>query len=98
MAKAKTVRLQAAPEVLSLLATAIATYADAAYPPGGTECSQVARETLMDSARSIKAQAQNGVVEIRTRQRRMIAAATEWFSDEQLDRDDIRRTALKALF
>ena len=39
--------------VFRTLAEAIQKYADAAYPPGGSECAQSAREGLLDTARSI---------------------------------------------
>jgi len=67
-----------------LLAEALSSYAHAAYPPGGTECAQVSRETLLTSAREIAANAASSHgAELRRRQRSMMKAAVQWyFSDE----------------
>ena len=49
----KTFQLRCTSEQAEELASALETFALAAYPPGGSECAQVASETLRDSARLI---------------------------------------------
>jgi len=71
-------------EEAQLLAKALHTYALAAYPPGGSECAQVSRETLQESAREIEANAatEKGA-QLRRRQRVQMKAAVKWyFSNE----------------
>ncbi|MGD2119485.1 MAG: hypothetical protein PVG66_14075 [Chromatiales bacterium] len=73
----KTVRLTFNQTESAAIARAIAAYAQAAYPPGGTECSQVAHETLLDTARQIDNH--TGELEIRRRQLPMLKAAINWY-------------------
>ena len=64
------------------LAEAIRAYAHAAFPPGGSECAQVSREALLDSA-SICAAHEQGLLILRKRQMPQIRAAVRWyFGDE----------------
>ena len=64
------------------LCAAIRMYAEAAYPPGGSECAQVARETLMDAANSIEQQyAEHAQAEISGRLRSQLKLATEFFAE-----------------
>ena len=82
--KSKTFDLDASAEEAALIAGALHSYAHTAYPPGGSECSQVARETLLESARAISdASALGRIVQLRRRQRPLFKAALRWyFSDE----------------
>jgi len=80
----KTFSLRATPEEAAQLAGALTAYAHAAFPPGGSECAQVSRETLLESARQIAAQAgtDNGA-QLRRRQRKVFKSALQWyFSDD----------------
>lgn len=65
------------------LVRAIQSYALAAYPPGGSECAQVARETLMNTATLIETGCLEGkFVEISSRQRPLLKAAVNWYCGE----------------
>jgi hypothetical protein len=63
------------------LAEAIRAYAQAAYPPGGSECAQVARETLFDTAKHCAAHA-GGVLVLNKRQLPMLRSALHWWFGE----------------
>ena len=79
--KQKTFTLKAAnQDEAQLLAEAINSYALAAYPPGGSECAQVSRETLQESARTIASDAasEHGA-QLRRRQRTQLKAAVKWY-------------------
>lgn len=69
--------------VRDLLCGAIRDYALAAYPPGGSECAQVARYTLLELATRIEQgiSTDDGTVEISRRPRAMVKAALEYFCD-----------------
>lgn len=85
MAKpAKTFNIRCASTQAAQLAEALAVYAHAAYPPGGSECAQVARDALLASARSIAEDAANhDGAQISRRQRGMIKAAVQWYFSDQ---------------
>lgn len=59
------------------LAQVVRAYTNAAYPRGGSECAQVAREALLDAADHI-ASHQGGQLEIRKRLLPQIRAAVRW--------------------
>lgn len=82
--RTKTFTLDVTTGEAKQIATALHAFAYAAYPPGGSECSQVAHETLIDSARQVAQQAAgNGPAPLRRRQRTLLKAAVQWyFSDE----------------
>lgn len=66
------------------LSEALRGYADAAYPPGGSECAQVARETLRDSANVIDREASStDGASLRRRQRALIRSAVAWYFGDQ---------------
>ncbi|MCB1723907.1 MAG: hypothetical protein KDJ39_09465 [Gammaproteobacteria bacterium] len=64
-------------EQAAALARAVDWYAAAAYPPGGSECAQVARETLRDAATVIGAHA-GGRLVVRKRLLPQLRAALTW--------------------
>lgn len=78
--KTKTFTLQCSVEHANLLSEAITTYAHAAYPPGGSECAQVSREALLESANNIRqyAASEQGA-DLRKRQRAMLKSAIAWY-------------------
>ena len=86
--------------VRDILCTAIRDYAIAAYPPGGSDCAQVARYTLLELANQIEAGIVDAVasVEISRRPRAMIRAALQY----HFDRADAEHNAMsvhqRALF
>ena len=63
------------------LAQALRAYVDAAYPAGGSECAQVARETLRDTAAACAAHP-GGPLQLRKRQVPQIKAAIQWSLNE----------------
>ena len=49
----KQIILHCSRAMCEMLSVILRNYADAAYPPGGSDCSQSARESLMQSAQAI---------------------------------------------
>jgi len=82
--KSRTFSLVASSEEARMLAEALSSYAQAAYPPGGSECAQVARESLLESAREIASNAAGPAgATLSRRQRAIMKAGVRWyFSDE----------------
>ena len=62
-------------------ATAVRAYAEAAYPPGGSECAQVAHQTLLDTASACEIHT-DGALRLRKRQLPMLRAAVRWSLSE----------------
>jgi hypothetical protein len=63
------------------LSRAIAAYAHAAFPDGGSECAQVSREALLDIARQCD-QHTGGELPLRKRQLGQLRAAVTWYFSE----------------
>jgi hypothetical protein len=95
----KTFTLQATPEEAARLSEALAAYAYAAFPPGGSECAQVSRETLLESARQI---AQRGATatgaQLRRRQRKVFRSALQWYFSDAGPGDPTQCAAMLAKF
>jgi hypothetical protein len=70
-----------------ILCAAIREYAHAAWPPGGSECAQTARYTLLELAADIDAgiSADSAAVEISKRPKAMIRAAIDYYFNRQDD-------------
>ena len=84
MAK-KTFVIKCDAEVAALLADQIAAYTMAAYPPGGSDCAQVARDALLTVANTIREEVRiNGIANISVRIRSMLKATVK-FHYQQLD-------------
>lgn len=77
--KKRTIDIQAGPRGRAILAEAIRCFAEAAYPPGGSDCAQVSRETLFNSAAAIAGDA--GTPQVSSRQRVMLRQAARWYCD-----------------
>ena len=77
------INLQCDVAVRDILCTAIRDYAHAAYPPGGSDCAQVARYTLLELAQQIEQgiREDNGSLLISRRPRAMLRAALEYYYD-----------------
>lgn len=87
--KSKTFTVRCSAEQAAALAQALRAYAEAAYPPGGSECAQVARETLRDSAAAIEQAASSDQgAQLRRRQRALIRTAVAWYHNDQQQDDD----------
>jgi hypothetical protein len=65
------------------LVEALLFYTDAAYPPGGAECGQVARVSLTDTANALQGEpdVDTGGVEISRRIRAMLKTAINYYVD-----------------
>ena len=78
----KSITLSCETEAAQHLAEAVRAYAHAAFPPGGSECAQVSREALLDTASHCDTHP-GGELALRKRQMPQIRAAVRWyFSDE----------------
>lgn len=73
--------------VLTLLPEALRDYADAAHPPGGSPCSQAAREHLLDLAGRLEAglQRHSEVLHYPRRMRATLRAAVQWRLEQTSD-------------
>ncbi len=91
----RVVTLDCSPAQAVRLAEALRTYVDAAYPRGGSPCAQVARETLLDTARQLAAD--DGPATIPRRQRHLVRAATEWYWGEDGPGDTSTETVQRLL-
>lgn len=78
------------------LADAIRAYTEAAYPRGGSECAQVAREALFDAAAHCAAHP-GGPLSLNKRQLPMLRSALHWWVDEGLGGTDDNGGRLRAL-
>lgn len=83
MPRDKTISLEAPPEALVELSRILRIYAEAAWPPGGSECAQASRESLISVANDIELAQQNtpGRAEFSRRQRATFRAALEYASE-----------------
>ncbi|MGD9000151.1 MAG: hypothetical protein PVF75_07035 [Granulosicoccaceae bacterium] len=78
----KHLTLSAPPELLKELCSALRLYADAAWPPGGSECSQAARETLLNAVQGIEAGIAAGAPPSMSRRlRATVRAAIDYYAE-----------------
>jgi hypothetical protein len=68
-------------DLSGVLADAITAYAHAAFPDGGSECAQVSREALLETARQVHAHP-GGTIGLRKRQMPQLRAAVNWYFAE----------------
>jgi len=80
------------------IAEAIEVYAHAAYPVGGSDCAQVSREALLDSAKAFSSLEADDIVQVRKRQRRPLKAAVDWYFSMEGPGDHSKGPELGALF
>ena len=78
------------------LGQAIHAYAHAAYPDGGSECAQVARQTLLETAALCESHADGRLV-LRRRQLPLLRAAVRWFFSTEGPGDVESRPAVETL-
>lgn len=92
----RSVDLALDPAARRVFCQAIRRYAAVAYPPGGSECAQVARETLLNTVQAIEATptVQPGIT-LPKRQLAMLTGAVEWCgeNDPDIDRLALDRVA-----
>ena len=75
--------LQLDAETAGQIASAVFIYADAAYPPGGSECAQATNQTLKDLAGRISRSAEQAFI-LKKRQLPLIKAAIRWYYSEHV--------------
>ena len=80
------------------IAEAIEVYAHAAYPVGGSDCAQVSRDALLDSAKAFSSLEADGIVQVRKRQRRPLKAAVDWYFSMEGPGDHSKGPELGGLF
>jgi hypothetical protein len=79
----RQLRLACGPRSCALLCEAIEGYAAAAFPPGGSECAQASRESLLTLAAGWRAQqAAAGAITLRSRQRPLLRAAVTTYFEQ----------------
>lgn len=82
---AKTFRIECPAALQEILCVAIREYAGAAYPPGGSDCGQVAKQALMDAAEKLESgfAASGGVhAELSRRLRAHVKAACKYYVEQ----------------
>ena len=81
-----------------LLAAILRQYADAAYPKGGSECSQSARESLLSSAGELVSgwQLEKQATSMSRRLRVMAKAAVEYHAQKLAAEEDLPAAERKA--
>lgn len=92
--KTRTFDIPAGPRGRAVLADAIRTFAHAAYPPGGSDCAQVARETLFTTAANIETS--DGPAQASRRHRVLLRQAVQWYGENIEEQSEQQRTALTA--
>lgn len=96
---AKTIRIECPPAMLKVLSEAIREYAEAAYPPGGSECGQVAKQALLDAVDKLESgfAVSGGVyAELSRRLRAHVKAACQYYA-ERHQRSDMGTLLLRLL-
>jgi hypothetical protein len=77
----RVVEVELPAPLAATLAEAVSAYAHAAFPDGGSECAQVSRQALLDTARSCATHS-GGTLTLRKRQMPQVRAAVEWYFAE----------------
>jgi hypothetical protein len=88
--KSRTLLIRCDPGQAVLLAEALSAYVDAAYPRGGSECAQAAREALLDSASAIARDAGAEGAAISRRQRGLLRTAVRWYWEERGEPEQVQ--------
>jgi len=77
----KTMQIQADRSLREELAAALRFYAEAAYPPGCSECGQAAREALLNTEAQLLQDTDSGPVTISRRVKPRLKAALEYYCE-----------------
>ena len=95
---AKKLTLHCTQSMCGLLSDILRQYADAAYPRGGSECSQSARESLLSSAEALVAgwQPDTQSTTMSRRLRVMAKAAVEYHAQSLVAEEDLPAAERKA--
>ena len=81
----KVITLQAPAEAIQTLCRVVDAYVEAAYPAGGSECSQSAREALQSTAQQLhhNYDTENGLVTISRRVKAHLKSALQYYAQTQ---------------
>lgn len=82
---AKTLRIECPAALHEILCLAIREYAAAAYPAGGSECGQVAKQALTDAAAKLEtdlAENDGAYAELSRRMRSHVKAACQYYVEQ----------------
>ncbi|VAW93354.1 hypothetical protein MNBD_GAMMA21-967 [hydrothermal vent metagenome] len=84
----KTIILYAPPAAIQTLAEAVTAYVEAAYPAGGSECAQSAREALLSTVLTLRNEYDNDnrSVSISRRIKAHLKSALEYYPQTQAER------------
>ena len=94
--KRRNFGIPAGPRGRAVLADAIGCFAHAAYPPGGSDCAQVSRETLFTTAATIDSSVETP--QVSTRHRVLLRQAVQWYcANIETLADDHRAALAEAL-
>lgn len=96
----KELLLQCPRSLVDTLCQAINDYAPAAYPPGGSECAQAAREALLNAAQMLAANydPQLGTTKMSRRIRTHVIAAVDYhFADSDTVQQKRKQQLLSVL-
>ena len=78
--KKRTIPLHCDTKTAAFIYDAVSTYANAAYPPGGSDCAQVAKDALLTAVRQYKQQVSiDSTGSISSKQRSMWKTAIRWY-------------------
>jgi hypothetical protein len=96
----KQLQLNCPQALVEVICQAIELYATVAYPPGGSECAQAAREALRSAAQSL-AEHYNPQTETTNMSRRMLThvkAALEYYFDQPVSRTELQLKQRELVF
>lgn len=78
----KFIVLHCSRQLLDILLVALTQYAHAAYPPGGSECAQASRESLLNEVEKIKLSwKQDNTAQMNRRIRVMAKSAVKYYCE-----------------
>jgi hypothetical protein len=80
--KRRDVSVECDPDTARQLAMVIRVFANAAYPPGGSECAQAARQALLEIAGLCDVHG-GGKLSLRRRHLTQLRSAVAWYFSEQ---------------
>lgn len=84
-------------DMASLLGLVIRSYGNAAFPLGGSECSQASREALHSIGERIENHAAGDGAQVSRRQQRLLRSAVSWYCKEVEISAEREKTLLKLL-
>ena len=94
----KEIQLQCPVQVVEILSEAILFYTDAAFPSGGSECAQSAREALQNAAHNLRDSydSNTGIARMSRRLRSHVNSAIDYYAEQHALKQD-QQQMLKSL-